>query len=74
MAHVVDIDGKTWSLASRTDSMGRVYARALFMQLRGLQAHLHRSTSVYVAAVPGEKLRRLAQLLGIGKLPQRLER
>lgn len=28
MAHIVDIDGKTWSLASRTDSMGRVYARA----------------------------------------------
>lgn len=51
-----------------------VLAQKLFMQLRGLQAHLHRSTSVYMAAVPGEKFRRLAQLLGVGKLPQRLER
>lgn len=51
-----------------------VLAQKLFMQLRGLQAHLHRSTSVYMAAVLGEKFRRLAQLLGIGKLPQRLER
>lgn len=51
-----------------------VSLQKLFMQLCGLHAHLHRSTSVYVAAVPGEKFRRLAQLLGIGKLPQRLER
>ena len=50
-----------------------VSLQKLFMQLCGLQAHSHRSTSVYVAAVPGEKVRRLAQLLGIGKIPQRLE-
>ena len=28
MAKIIDADGKSWSLACRTDSMGRVYARA----------------------------------------------
>ena len=43
-------------------------------QLNSLQARLHRSTSVFVAGPVPKKFRDLMQLLGIKKLPRRLER
>ena len=48
--------------------------RKLLVQLNSLQARLHRSTSVFVVGSVPKKYRNLMELLGIKKLPQKLER
>ena len=48
--------------------------RKLLVQLNSLQARLHRSTSVFVVGSVPKKYRNLMELLGIKKLPQKLDR
>ena len=66
-AKAISIQNKELSLPD--DSLTRALA-----QLNRLQERLHRSTSVFVAGPVPRKFRDLMQLLGIKKLPRRLER
>lgn len=66
-AKAISAQNKELSLSD--DSLTRALT-----QLNSLQARLHRSTSVFVAGPVPKKFRDLMQLLGIKKLPRRLER